>query len=135
MLRHFIKLAPLLLAIALPSNLGLAALGGIAPTSSSSPPSSITNMVAIERSGSTQTNVPYSIGVTFDVGDIDSSHHVVATDGISGNPITCDENNRYSDIGGTNSGTAAVRGTTLSCVIPSLTSSTTDTIALSVASG
>jgi hypothetical protein len=88
----------------------------------------LTNMVAV-GSGSTQTNVPFSIGVPFNAGVIDSSHHLVATDGISGNPITCDENNRYSDL------TPNVRGATLSCIIPSLTASTTDTIALTVASG
>lgn len=101
-----------------------------------SPPAGLTNMVAIETTGGTQTNVPFTIGVPFASGTITSSQKIQAVDGISGNPLTCDETNRYSDLGNAgNSYTPTVRGTTLTCIIPSLTASTTDTIALSVVSG
>jgi hypothetical protein len=85
------------------------------------------------NSGSTQTNVPFSIGIPFDVSMVDSSHHITASDSTNG-ALTCDEANRYSDIGGLNSGTPQVRGTTLSCNIPSWPNGA-DNITLAIASG
>ena len=94
--------------------------------------SALVQMQAI-NSGSTQTNVPFSIGVPFDVSVMDSSHHIVATDSTNG-ALACDETNRYSDIGGRNSGTPQVRGTTLSCVMPTWPAGTNN-ITLTVAAG
>ena len=96
------------------------------------PPGGLPALQAI-NSGSTQTNVPFSIGVPLDISMLDSSHHITASDSTNG-ALTCDETNRTSDIGGRNSGTPQVRMTTLSCNLPSWPNGA-DNITLAIASG
>ena len=101
-------------------------------TITGAPNTTLTQLQAI-NSGSTQTNVPFSVGVPFDISTMDGSHHLTASDSTNGT-LTCDETNRYSDIGGLNSGTAQVRGTTLSCNLPSWPNGA-DNITVAIASG
>ena len=105
--------------------------GAMSGMATPAPPGGLTNVTVVEKTGSTQSNAVFSLGVPFAAGAIDSSHHIQAVfdPTSSATTLACDENNRFSDL------TPAVRGTTLSCVIPSLAAHATKQIALSVVSG
>ena len=103
-------------------------------TITGAPVATLSNLTVVETTGSTQTNVPFTIGVPFQSGQMDGSHHVVAT--LSGTPLTCGEGNTSSDLGNPgNSYTPTVRWRGLTCIIPSLTASSTASIALATTSG
>ena len=91
------------------------------------------NLTVVETTGSTQTNVPFTIGVPAATGQLDGVKLVAK---ISGSPLTCGEDHRASDLGNVgNSFSPTVRFSVLTCIIPSLTASTATTVALTTTGG
>ena len=76
MLRH--ALVALLLCLP-PSGL-FAADSGLRPRTTTLPAgSALTNMTVVETTHSTQTNVPFTIGVPIQSGQLSASQHITAT--------------------------------------------------------
>jgi hypothetical protein len=91
------RLLAVLIAVCLPTSL-LAAIGlGVVPVPSGGGSTTLTNAVAI-NSGSTLTNVPFTIGVPLSAAaGLDASHHIQASDSTNG-VLPCGEDNRASDL-------------------------------------
>lgn len=88
----------------------------------------LTTATVINPVASPQTNMPYTQGLAFAPNAISASQHVEATDPGTGLAIPCQEDNRYSD-------RTSVRGESLTCIFPSVTSSQTKNPTYAVAAG
>lgn len=88
----------------------------------------LTNATLVNPVASTQTNVPFTVPVPVAASTLDSSHSIKVVDQDTSLAISCQEDNRASDI-------TTLRFTTISCIDPSMTASEQKSLKVYVTSG
>jgi hypothetical protein len=85
-------------------------LHGGGPSGAPPAPGLVSYATATNPSSSSQTNMPFTLGVPYDSGVLDGTKAIAVVDSVTGLTIPCDENNRASDLG------SNVRHESVSCV-------------------